>query len=482
MGAPVAFSGLRAPAASAPLPPQPVFAGVSALAGVLLDEPVMRVFALGAGCALAVILSACPDREISRLDPSQARAETKDIPVTLNRNVDILFVVDDSGSMKEEQDSLQTNFPRFIDRLSTLQGGLPSVHIGVVSTDVGTGTDAIGSCNAKGDDGHMLSNNCSGLNGGASYIIDTDAAGGGRTQNYSGNMPQLFGCMAHLGTGGCGAEQPLESMRLALDPVRNTNPGFIRTDAFLAVVIISDEDDCSTRDRSIWTKGVNNPLYQCTSLGIQCDQPDLSAAGPKTNCQPRQQSPALFDVSEYVKFLQQLKGDKQLIVASITGDPTPVSVSIASNGDAELDASCKSAFGLATPAVRTSVFTGSFSRATHVRICDADISSALDEIAKNIVLAIGDPCIEGALADVDPKTPGLQADCVVTDVVHPDAPNETETILPACDASHSVKPCWTLESDAQQCAAWPSKLKLTVDRGNTSVPSDTHVRAQCVTQ
>src|SRR5262245_10491184 len=199
-------------------------------------------------------LAGCPDREISRLDPAQDKAEQKDIPVTLNRNVDILFVVDDSGSMKEEQDSLTTNFPRFIDRLSTLQGGLPSVHIGVVSTDVGTGTDAIQSCNALGDDGHLLTNNCTGLNGGATYIEDVDVAGGGRQQNYSGNLPSLFACMAHLGTGGCGAEQPLQSMRLALDPARNKNPGFLRDNAFLAVVIISDEDDCSTSDRSIWNR------------------------------------------------------------------------------------------------------------------------------------------------------------------------------------------------------------------------------------
>src|SRR5207302_9368916 len=165
----------------------------------------------------------------------------------------------------------------------------------------------------------------------------------------------------------------------------------------------------------------------------------------------------------------------------ITGDATPVAVSVDKNGEPQLDPSCSSAFGLATPAVRTSVFTGSFTRATHVRICDADISSALDEIARNIVLAIGDPCIEGALADVDPKTPGLQADCVVSDVVHPDAADQTETILPACDAGHSQKPCWTLESDAQQCASWPSKLKLVIERGNTTVPSDTHVRAPCAT-
>src|SRR5262249_45737524 len=160
------------------------------------------------------------------------------------------------------------------------------------------------------------------------------------------------------------------SMRLALDPRRNANPGFLRDDAFLAVVIISDEDDCSTRDRSIWTRNasVARTLYQCTELGIQCAEPDLLAAGAKSSCQPRNASPAMVDVDEYVKFLEDLKGDKQLIVASISGDPSPVVVGLDKNKDPELKPSCSSNFGVATPAVRTSAFVSSFTHATHVRI------------------------------------------------------------------------------------------------------------------
>jgi len=432
----------------------------------------------------AALLSGCPDREIAEVKPSQDKVETKDIPVTLNRNVDIVFVVDDSGSMKEEQDSLASNFPKFIDRLSSLQGGLPSVHIGVVSTDVGTGTTKIDSCDNLGDNGGMLTNSCAGLNAGAKYIEDVDDGNMGRTRNYSGNLPQLFACMAKLGTGGCGAEQPLESMRLALDPTGNKNPGFLRNDAFLAVVIISDEDDCSTRDRAIWNRDltVGRSLYQCTEYGISCNEPDLIAFGAKTGCKPQAPSPAMFEVGEYVDFLKKLKGDKQLIIASITGDPSPVSVRDDGTGDPQLAPSCNSAFGNATPAVRTVSFTHAFSQNTNVRICDANLQKALDEVAKTIVVAIGDPCIQSNLADNDPATPGVQADCTVSDVVHPDTAQEVETKLPQCDASHSVKPCWSLITDATQCALTPSKLKLSIDRGSTNVDPDTHVRAQCVTQ
>src|SRR5262249_33092763 len=170
----------------------------------------------------------------------------------------------------------------------------------------------------------------------------------------------------------------------------------------------------------------------------------------------------------------------QLIVASISGDPSPVVVGLDKNKDPELKPSCSSNFGVATPAVRTSAFVSSFTHATHVRICDADLSAALDENAKGIVIAIGDPCIEGNLADTDPKTPGVQPDCAVSDVTHPGQPNESEKVIAACDASHSRTPCWTLEDDPAQCKVTPSKKKLVVDRGSGAAPADTNIRAQCV--
>ena len=78
------------------------------------------------------VLAGCPDRTISEVNPQQGRVEYKDIPVTVNRDVDILFVIDDSPSMHDKQTNLKANFPNFINVLNTIQGGLPDVHIGVV--------------------------------------------------------------------------------------------------------------------------------------------------------------------------------------------------------------------------------------------------------------------------------------------------------------------------------------------------------------
>ena len=53
---------------------------------------------------LLLALAACPDRSVSTVFPSQGKVETKDIPAVPRRDLDILFLIDNSGSMKEEQD------------------------------------------------------------------------------------------------------------------------------------------------------------------------------------------------------------------------------------------------------------------------------------------------------------------------------------------------------------------------------------------
>src|SRR4029079_9031457 len=84
------------------------------------------------------LLAGCPDRTISEVNPQQGRVEYKDIPIHVNRDVDILFVIDDSPSMLDKQTNLKNNFPNFINVLKTIQGGLPNVHLGVITSDMGT--------------------------------------------------------------------------------------------------------------------------------------------------------------------------------------------------------------------------------------------------------------------------------------------------------------------------------------------------------
>ena len=78
-------------------------------------------------------------------------------------------------------------------------------------------------------------------------------------------IAQQFGCIAKLGKNGCGLEQQLEAALKAVTPTtspdvvfsRNTkghgdagNRGFLREDSILAVILVTDEEDCSIPDSS----------------------------------------------------------------------------------------------------------------------------------------------------------------------------------------------------------------------------------------
>ena len=133
--------------------------------------------------SLLLVLAACPDRPVASVYPEQGTVEQKDIKET-DHDVDILFLVDNSGSMDEEQASLRANFPRFMNILQTIEGGAPNMHIGVATSNLGqSANDGVGgasfgtSCANKGDDGVMRT--ASMISG--RFIVDED--NGGATRN-----------------------------------------------------------------------------------------------------------------------------------------------------------------------------------------------------------------------------------------------------------------------------------------------------------
>src|SRR5262249_31449914 len=196
----------------------------------------------------------CPARDISPVDTTQVGEVQKDIPISTD--IDILFLIDNSSSTFDKQQLFANNFPNFITALDSFPNGRPNVHIGVVSSTVAVGAAGVQGCPhpAPMDDG-LLQNTprvsgCSAPAG--QYILDVKPAGSStRTTNYTGTLAQAFSCIAELGDQGCGFEAQLESMKRALDGSRSENAGFLRPEAFLAVVILTDEDDCSIRDTSI---------------------------------------------------------------------------------------------------------------------------------------------------------------------------------------------------------------------------------------
>lgn len=153
------------------------------------------------------------------------------------KKMDIVFVVDNSGSMEQEQKNLATNFPNFIKVIGdykTKGGESLDYRVAVTSSDddkdkgkfqVTKGASAPGAC-APGPNRPWL-------------------------ERADGDVSSFFSCRAQLGIDGSGTERPLESALLSvrerIADKANTNAGasFLRDDALLAVVVISDEDEGS---------------------------------------------------------------------------------------------------------------------------------------------------------------------------------------------------------------------------------------------
>ena len=131
------------------------------------------------------------------------------------RRADVLFVVDNSGSMANDQGILATNFQRFID-LAAEDGGV-DFHIGLTSTDV---------LSAGSLEGRLI--------GSPAFLTPNTPS-----------IESAFQERATLGIDGSGIEMGLEAMRRATSEpnLSTTNVGFLRNDALLSIVIVTDEDD-----------------------------------------------------------------------------------------------------------------------------------------------------------------------------------------------------------------------------------------------
>lgn len=196
------------------------------------------------------------------------------IPVESRDYMDLLFAIDNSASMAEEQATLARELPRLIHVLTSgdRTGDGPtaddfepiaSLHVGILTSDMGTGGFTVPSCAAStlGDDGllrstgDLMSADCM-----VSYPSFLEYEPG-----ISVQTPEQFGadfaCVARVGNAGCSVEQPLEALLKALTPSTSPivfaggtrghgdreNDGFLRADSALGLIVLSDEDDCSVR-------------------------------------------------------------------------------------------------------------------------------------------------------------------------------------------------------------------------------------------
>jgi hypothetical protein len=173
---------------------------------------------------LALALTACvaepppPDGE-----QVTSYVDHREIPVTMNTKIDLLFVIDSSPAMAAAQTKLVADYRRMIDVLAqSTFGELPDVHIGVVTADLA-------------DQGTLHH---------AAFLADAPRFAWRRERNYYGSLGDAFVDLAAVGTSGSSHTAPLEAMLRALSPA--VNPGFVRDAAFLEVVFLTTGDDQGT--------------------------------------------------------------------------------------------------------------------------------------------------------------------------------------------------------------------------------------------
>lgn len=257
---------------------------------------------------LLLELWACGSHRLAIPDPHPSVGDTRQFKQTINNKLDIIFMVDDSPSMSPLETKMRAQLPAFMDALADKQTHqLPDLHVGVVSQSMGAGAwGNVSQCETPmfkpdtlGDDGGRFVQGavgtdpspCTMLHPQTKFLANMD--GPDKQPNYDGDIRNAFQCIAYLGDKGCGFEAQFASVYSALakankdlgpsdDSHDPDNGGFLRPDAILAIVMVTNEDDCSVREDSLLLDpGVNSATnasglgalasYRCNEFGHLCD-------------------------------------------------------------------------------------------------------------------------------------------------------------------------------------------------------------------
>jgi hypothetical protein len=354
-------------------------------------------------------------------------------PEPTARAVDILFVVDNSGSMGEEQAKLAASIDALV---AALDSAVPPVdyRIGVTTTDDGNPwcatTDPEGgglratSCRARAQEFtfngaeviEAFDTACAelcpaellelGIDDGAPWIDVQRSLG---TSNVGDAVVENLRCMLPQGIDGCGFESPLESLNESLgrfDLPSDPAFGFHREGALLAVMIVSDEVDCSYNDdwesiflpdgdRTFWSDPSEvapssavcwNAGVACTDVGggaLDCVAEDYDVLG-NPGVGPEQA--VLHPVERYTSALEAAGA----YVYTIDGVGLDGSVSYEQSMDPAFEATygigpgCVSPSGMAVPPVRMQELVTTLG-GNYSSICAEGFEGALSAFALGIL-------------------------------------------------------------------------------------------------
>jgi hypothetical protein len=173
-----------------------------------VDQPTLELgFDQGGRARLVVPVTATGVAPPMRTDTFQQAANAA--------TLDVLMLVDNSGSMSDKQAALSQQVPAFL-QWAQAQG--VDFHIGIVTTDMDSASE-------------------SGRLQGVPTVL---------TPNTT-NLAQVFASRILVGTNGSGDERGIDAILSALQAplVNTTNAGFLRAGAALGVLVLSDEEDYS---------------------------------------------------------------------------------------------------------------------------------------------------------------------------------------------------------------------------------------------
>ncbi|MBN2493689.1 MAG: hypothetical protein JXR96_03770 [Deltaproteobacteria bacterium] len=287
----------------------------------------MRARLAGLAAALLSIVSGCNDYSYEELSPSVLHNKRHSFVVNVYSTVDILFVIDNSGSMAGEQVALAESFSSFAERLDLLFGP-GKYQVGVITTGMFSEMccpfESACKINASGESGRLQDR--------LGRIVDwesdppvfdfRDTQGACRIIG-SDNQVCFYDTeteppegVALVGVEGCGIERGLAAVRAALDRERLAgsgmwNAGFLRDEAILAVVVVSDEEDCG----EVGDVMEGGDMCYYAAAGVDGE-------GRTSYLDEGVERPyALTPVEEYHRLLTGLKGDRPGMVkfAAIVG-------------------------------------------------------------------------------------------------------------------------------------------------------------------
>ncbi len=497
-------------------------------------------------------LGGCLEHPLKEVSYEGVEVVPQVLPIDDNRDVDILFVIDNSGSMAEEQARLARNFPAFIAKLDGMGA---DYRIGITTTDVkhpGCSSDT------SPENGALVLRSCTeAVADGAFKFNDLDAASActdqceltaeqlqlrpgadgevhpwleriGDATNLADGvaMADAFACFGPQGINGCGFESPLEAMRLAISQARAADGnGFMRDEALLSVVLVTDEADCSSNPlhKDIFT---TNTTFQndveprrtsatCWRAGVACsgEGPELGechAEDYSADGQPGAAAPedaVLHPVERYIDFLEGLRAQslqpvddglpraREVLLSLIAGVPVgyddgsvDIRYSAAEPGSDQainfgVAPGCTKMEGgslsTAIPPVRerevAEAFAGDDGLRNIYSICQDDYSPALEQIAAKLQKLLAPACAGACIADRDPATPELEPECTVSALLG----DGTSEAVPPCAvagdgwaAPEGAPACFYMLTDPDGRTAFPGDdMTLVADAGGALAPA-----------